>query len=77
LSYYEKYVVKIIDNDGCTLKFEDVLKKCKKKVNRILLEEIKGTMVDNKKLKKLNGVQVPNENRESLFAQFVEEKWNG
>jgi hypothetical protein len=44
-------------------------------VDGILLEEIKGIMVDIKKLKKLNGAQYPGENKESLFAKFVEEKW--
>jgi hypothetical protein len=36
-----------MDNDGCRLKFEEVLQRYKKKVDGILLEDIKGAMVDN------------------------------
>jgi thermostable 8-oxoguanine DNA glycosylase len=52
--YYEKYAAKIINNYEYMLKVEDVLKKRKKKEHRILLKEIKGIMMDNTKLKKLN-----------------------
>jgi hypothetical protein len=65
LGYYEKYIVTIIDDDEYKLIFEYVFKKSKKKEDRILLKEMKGTMVDNTKLKKLSGVQVVCESRES------------
>jgi hypothetical protein len=42
LDYNKKYIVKIKDNDEYILKFKDVLKKHKKKEDRIFLEEIKG-----------------------------------
>jgi hypothetical protein len=66
--------VKIIGDDEYTLKFEDVLKKDTKKVDEILLEEMKGAMVDNMKLKKLSGVHVAGENKESLFAKNLNKR---